>query len=203
MKRYITLFMTFTFILFLVSFVNADELSILKEELKKIKGENETLRERLTKGEKTIESLIERIEAIENKKEETAPIVSVIEEPTLSIRGFSNVNFSVDDIKNENRGNSSFALGQFDLLITSRLSDSIDFLSEIVLESDSDNEMVVDLERLQLKYSYSDLLNVTAGRVHTALGYWGTTYHHGAWLQTTAFRPEVYKFEDEGGIQDW
>jgi hypothetical protein len=200
MKRYIALFMTFTFILLLVSFVNADELSVLKEELRKIKSENEVLRERLSKGENTIESLIERIEAIENKKEETTSVLPVIEEPRLSIRGFSDISLNVDNGEDENRGDSSFALGQFDLFITSKISDNVNFLSEIVLEADSDNEIEVDLERLQLKYSYSDLLNVTVGRIHTALGYWLTTYHHGAWLQTTTFRPEIYRWEDEGGV---
>lgn len=200
MKRYIDLFMTFTLILLIVSFAEADELSVLKEELRKIKSENEILRERLSKGEDTIDSLVKRIEAIENKKEETTPVPPVIEEPRLSIRGFSDISFSVDDIKGENRGDSSFALGQFDLFITSKISDNVNLLAEIVLEADSDNEIEVDMERLQLRYSLSDLLNVTAGRIHTALGYWITTFHHGTWLQTTAFRPEVYKFEDEEGI---
>jgi hypothetical protein len=31
------------------------------------------------------------------------------------------------------------------------------------------------------------------------LGHWNQAYHHGTWLQTTAFRPEVYRWEDEGG----
>jgi hypothetical protein len=36
--------------------------------------------------------------------------------------------------------------------------------------------------------------------MHTPLGYWNQTFHHGAWFQTTAARPEMYLFEDEGGI---
>jgi hypothetical protein len=35
--------------------------------------------------------------------------------------------------------------------------------------------------------------------MHTQLGHWNQTYHHGTWLQTTVFRPEVYRWEDEGG----
>lgn len=198
MKKYVTLVMMFIFILSIVPFVNADELSILKEELKKIKEENEILKEKFSKGERTVESLIKRIEAIEDKGEVPSDVY-VIEEPRLNIRGFSNVTFS-NDITGGNGNNSDFTLGQFDLFVTSKLSDNINFLGEIVLEGDSENEMEVDLERLQLKYSHSDLLNVTTGRVHTALGYWNTTCHHGGWLQTTIFRPEVYKWEDEGGI---
>jgi len=36
--------------------------------------------------------------------------------------------------------------------------------------------------------------------MHTPLGYWNHTFHHGTWFQTTAFRPDVYRFEDDGGI---
>jgi hypothetical protein len=36
--------------------------------------------------------------------------------------------------------------------------------------------------------------------MHTPLGYWNQYYHHGAWFQATATRPEMYLFEDDGGI---
>jgi hypothetical protein len=32
------------------------------------------------------------------------------------------------------------------------------------------------------------------------VGYWNRTYHHGTWFQVTAFRPLIYRFEDDGGI---
>ena len=35
--------------------------------------------------------------------------------------------------------------------------------------------------------------------MHTLLGYWNQAYHHGTWLQTTVFRPEIYRWEDDGG----
>jgi hypothetical protein len=69
-----------------------------------------------------------------------------------------------------------------------------------VFEFGEDNEAVLDVERLQLKWSPSDKFALTAGRMHTPLGYWNQYYHHGAWFQTTASRPEMYLFEDDGGI---
>ena len=39
-----------------------------------------------------------------------------------------------------------------------------------------------------------------SARVHTALGYWNLTYHHGLLLQPTIRRPEALRFEDNGGI---
>ena len=32
------------------------------------------------------------------------------------------------------------------------------------------------------------------------LGYWNNAFHHGRWLQITVDRPEILKFEDEGGL---
>ena len=63
-----------------------------------------------------------------------------------------------------------------------------------------EQEVVVDVERLQIAYRWSDALRLTAGRGHTALGYWNESYHHGKLLQPTVERPEVLKFEDDGGI---
>lgn len=59
---------------------------------------------------------------------------------------------------------------------------------------------MVDVERLQIIYRWSDALRVTAGRGHTKLGFWNESYHHGALLQPTVDRPEMLKFEDDGGM---
>jgi len=62
----------------------------------------------------------------------------------------------------------------------------------------SDDEF--DVERLKLGYAFSPETVVWAGRVHNPLGYWITQYHHGNYLQTSISRPEVARFEDEGGL---
>ncbi len=80
------------------------------------------------------------------------------------------------------------------LYLTESLDD-IEVLSDIVIESGG-----VDLERFTIGYTFSDALRVRAGRFHTPLGFWNTSYHHGAQLQPTIDRPEFLKFEDDGGI---
>jgi len=62
----------------------------------------------------------------------------------------------------------------------------------------SDDEF--DVERLKLGYAFAPETVVWAGRVHNPLGYWITQYHHGNYLQTSVSRPEVARFEDEGGL---
>ncbi len=107
--------------------------------------------------------------------------------PQLIIKGFTDISFSENQDENEN----TFTLGQFDLFITSALSDKFSFLSEVVYRFGRDNKASFEIERVQVKYSHSDQINLVLGRMHTPLGYWNETYHHGAWFQTTAFRPEV------------
>lgn len=108
--------------------------------------------------------------------------------PHLVLKGFSDISYGANQDKNHN----TFALGQFDFFVTSELSDKVSFLGEVVFKyTRGDNKGAFDIERVQIKYSYSDQVNVVIGRMHTPLGYWNETYHHGTWFQTTAFRPLV------------
>jgi hypothetical protein len=115
--------------------------------------------------------------------------------PHLTIRGFSNVDFGIHDEGQPD----TFAIGQFDLLITSAISDDISVLSEVAMEF-SNADTSVDVERMQVKWAPATLFSLSAGRMHTPFGYWNQTFHHGKWFQTTENRPEMYLFEDDGGI---
>jgi hypothetical protein len=123
--------------------------------------------------------------------------------PRLALHGFSDVTFRIENAKPEGASDSTtsgFTLGQFDLYFVSRLASGLSFLGETVFEVEPDGEWVVDVERVFIKYAWSDLFRVSAGRTHTALGYWNEAFHHGALLQPTVERPELLKFEDDGGI---
>jgi hypothetical protein len=129
-------------------------------------------------------------------QEPAAPEPALSGAPRLTIRGFSDVNLAF----HEEGKPDTFALGQFDTFMTSALSEEISVLAEVVFEFGEDNAAVLDVERVQLRWAPSDTFTLTAGRMHTPLGYWNQTFHHGAWLQTTADRPVMYRFEDDGGI---
>lgn len=125
----------------------------------------------------------------------------------LRIRGFGDIDLHGD---NQQGDTTSFSLGQLDLFVTSDVSDRFKFLSEIVFEggptdiygniTSQPNSFGVDVERYLLQYSHNDYFNISAGRGHTAIGYYNTAYHHSSWLQTTTGRPFLFAFEDEGGI---
>ncbi len=115
----------------------------------------------------------------------------------MQFRGFSDISFRASDRPGET---NSFALGQFNLFITSRLSDRISVLAESVFEANNQNAFGLDLERLLLTYTASDHLSVSFGRYHTAIGFYNTAYHHSTWMQTAVGRPFLFAFEDQGGV---
>lgn len=96
-------------------------------------------------------------------------------------------------------GSNQFGIGGVDLFIASDIGNGFSFLNETVFEFDGD-EAILDVERVLLKYEFQEWINLKIGRGHTGLGIWKSRYHHGIWLQTTADRPLIYSFEDDGGI---
>lgn len=126
--------------------------------------------------------------------------------PALKIRGFLDFNFGLGDVANPlvsplgAPSHATFQAGEFDLFITSKLSNSIDFLSEVILGADATNSFSVDIERYMLQYRPNDYFQIAAGRFHTAIGYYNTAFHHGTWFQKATGRPFLFLFEDSGGI---
>lgn len=115
----------------------------------------------------------------------------------LNIRGFGDFGLYGGNQKGQT---TTFSIGQMNLFITSTLSERFQFLTELVFEVHQDNDFEEDLERILLEYSASDYFKLSAGRYHTAIGYYNTAYHHATWFQTTTERPYIFEFEDEGGI---
>jgi hypothetical protein len=146
-------------------------------------------------------------ESDQNQSENTMAERMDISKTLLRIRGFGDISFHGSTRKGDT---TSFSLGQLDLFVTSDISDKFKFIGEIVFEagandyygvtSGTNNTFGVDVERYLLQYSHNDYFNISAGRVHTAIGYYNTAYHHSTWLQTTAGRPFLFDFEDHGGI---
>ncbi len=137
--------------------------------------------------------------------------------PVLNIRGFFDFNFGLGSIANPlvypiidngcgtcgsetTTPHTAFQAGEFDLFMTSKLSDHLSFLAEVVLGPDDTNEFGVDIERYQLTYRANPYFSASAGRFHTSIGYYNTAYHHGTWFSTAEGRPIMYLFEDSGGI---
>ncbi|RME14936.1 MAG: hypothetical protein D6797_07720 [Bdellovibrio sp.] len=117
---------------------------------------------------------------------------------SLHFGGFSELTLQATDTKTSN--SNTFSQGGIDLFLTKNLDERTNILSEIVYEISDANEAVLDVERIWIQYEISNWFKVKAGRVHTALGYWNQTFHHGRWLQTSISRPLLFNFEDDDGI---
>ncbi|MBI5507966.1 MAG: hypothetical protein HY903_04325 [Deltaproteobacteria bacterium] len=104
-----------------------------------------------------------------------------------------------DELRGPTRVLPSFALGPIGLLASGAVGSGVKALSELVLESDDAGVIHLEVERLHLRWS-GEYLSVTAGRVHTPIGYWNPAFHHGNFIQPTILRPRFVAFEDEGGL---
>jgi hypothetical protein len=94
----------------------------------------------------------------------------------------------------------NFYTGDFDLLLTARISDKANMLSEIAIEEGDAQSYGVDLKRVLFNYDYNDHLAMSFGRYQTAIGYYNTAFHSAAWFQTTADRPLIMEFASDGGL---
>ncbi|HEX9918495.1 MAG TPA: hypothetical protein VGA87_04965, partial [Pyrinomonadaceae bacterium] len=73
-------------------------------------------------------------------------------------------------------------------------------VSELIMEAKRDNSFEFEIHRLLLRYAMSDFMNLSAGRYHTGIGYYNTTFHHGSYFATAANRPFLFAFEGQGGV---
>jgi hypothetical protein len=122
--------------------------------------------------------------------------------------GFGEVDYKVLDQRTPELGtygfvpgsHGDFYTGDFDLLLTARISDKASVLSEITFAEGDAQSFGVDLDRVLFKYDLNDRLRMSFGRYHTGIGYYNTAFHSGSWLQTTADRPLIMEFADDGGV---
>lgn len=68
------------------------------------------------------------------------------------------------------------------------------FLSELQIDRDG-----ADMERLQAGFRLTPETSIWFGRYHNPIGYWNLEHHHGHYMETSAERPRILEFEDEGG----
>jgi hypothetical protein len=131
-------------------------------------------------------------------KEPAPPAEPEISYPTFKIGGFHDVGFNGGSSNNP----KGFTLGQFVLHTNSALARNVQFFSELSFTPRADAGTGSpaapgynpEIERAIIRFDYSDLLRLSAGRYHTPINWWNTAYHHGLWLQTSISRPEMVRF---------
>jgi len=114
----------------------------------------------------------------------------------LDLKFYGDTSFGV---RNHSDVSNGFTASRLELFPTAS-TDRVSFLAELMAEAGEDNEIGVDLERVQVAYLFSNWLRVRAGRMHTAFGYYNDGYHHGRFFELTTGRPQLVSFEDEFGL---
>jgi len=109
--------------------------------------------------------------------------------PEFRAMGFG----QVDYISRDGSDQDGFAIGQVVAHLSASLGDSLSIFGEFSLTA-KESGHDTSIERLIVKYDFSDRFKLSAGRYHTPMGYWNSAFHHGAWLQTTVSRPEMARF---------
>jgi len=94
----------------------------------------------------------------------------------------------------------NFFTGDFDLFLTSKLTDKTSVLAEVVIGEGDAQTFHTELARALLKYDANDYLRLAFGRYHTGIGYYNRAFHSGRWLETMVDRPLVMAFANDGGL---
>jgi hypothetical protein len=95
--------------------------------------------------------------------------------------------------------NDAFDASEFDVFITETVG-KLGFAAELVFESDNRGAFGVDADRLEVTYRYNDLLHVRAGRIRSALGYYGDAYQNGKFFMLAAAPPTMYEVPRANGV---
>lgn len=141
------------------------------------------LQETVTRQQGQIDSLSQKMKELEDKGESNFG---------WNLGAFGDINYST---KSREHDHESFSLGDLSLYSSASYGERLTFFTEIAIEEDR-----TDTERFWAGYTFNDMLIIRAGKVHTAMGYWNKTYHHGMQLFTAVDRPFFLAFEDEGGV---
>lgn len=128
---------------------------------------------------------------------------SFVARAQLAVNTYGDIGYQVDhtttDATNATTTTNAFSSPRLELFL-SETQGRLSFLAETMFEVGDLNGFGVDIERVEVAYLFSDYFRLRAGRFHTAIGYYNDAYHHGRYFQTTVDRPEMVRFEDEGGI---
>jgi len=126
----------------------------------------------------------------------------------IRFRGFGEADYKVLNQRKPELGTDGFTpgsagnffTGDFDLFLTSQLTDRSSVVAELVFQEGDAQRYKVDLRRVLLKYDFNDHLKMSFGRYQTGIGYYNWAFRSAAWLQTTADRPLIMEYASDGGL---
>jgi hypothetical protein len=147
-------------------------------------------------------------QAVDNKPQPPSVLQELHELRGIQWQGFGELDYKVLNQRTPELGTygfvpgsaGNFYTGDLDLLLTARINDKASVLSEIAISEGDAQSYQIDLERVLLNYDYNDHLRMSFGRYQTGIGYYNVAFHSSTWFQTTADRPLIMEFADNGGV---
>lgn len=95
---------------------------------------------------------------------------------TLNLNVYGNIDYSLEK-EGSLPVSHSFQIPQMDVVFSGS-QDRLSFASEVLFDLDG-NTFSADVDRMEINFLWRTWLRVTAGKFHTALGYYNTAYPHG------------------------
>src|SRR3984893_6048437 len=181
------------------------QVTVLQEKVKVLESQQQRADAPST-ADATLQAASTTPQAADNNAQPASLSQELHEFRGIQWRGFGEVDYKVLNQRMSELGtygfvpgsHGNFYTGDFDLLLTSRINDKASVLSEIVFGEEDAQKFGVDLERVLLKYDYNDHLKLSFGRYHTGIGYYN--FNSGSWGQTTADRPLIMEYANDGGL---
>lgn len=166
------------------------------------------LARRLAELERTNAALAARVGELEDaaaaqhliRHDDDDGLVARYRDVVATFQVFADVGARFDDPEVPGRSNSTFDFGLIDFVVNAQLGDRFRFLSETVIDPESDGDISLSQERLWGMWTLDDALYAKLGTEHSPVSRWNQLYHHGRWLETTISRPIAVQFEGAGGI---
>ncbi|HEX3745510.1 MAG TPA: hypothetical protein VHW09_16315 [Bryobacteraceae bacterium] len=123
----------------------------------------------------------------------------------LEFRGYSDIGFGRPIFSTLPSGGlagstQSFSLGDFDLFVNARMGNHFSVLGEMLITSDFSNQISAEMDRVMLTYAANKYFKISAGKYHTAIGYYSNEFYRARFFQTATGAPILFTDEDDGGI---
>ena len=116
----------------------------------------------------------------------------------VTLNFFGDINYAVEH-EAENQTTNSFQAATLDVFAT-QTEGKFSFVGEMIAEALGTNSFEIDFDRLEVAYKPKSWLRFRAGRMRSAIGYYGDAYQNGKYFMTPVSWPEMYESARADGV---
>src|ERR1044071_3555295 len=98
----------------------------------------------------------------------------------VTLNFFGDINYAVEH-EAENQTTNSFQAATLDVFAT-QTEGKFSFVGEMIAEAVGTNSFEIDVDRLEVAYKPKSWLRFRAGRMRSAIGYYGDAYQNGKYF---------------------